>query len=620
MIDPGQLGSDITGISVGLLTAPLLWLFLFLWAWDRPAQAEAVGFGQRTFWLLLPGAVLASLANAPFFGWDGSILAVNIGGALIPLVLAILFLRHWERAEPRSVLPGFLLAFGGLCAVLFGLVVVPVGANAPLLGFSAVLLAPAVAGGSPSWLILVSAAAFPIGAGMAAVATPDPVVRIRRRRLAGLLLLTTAALLSTFFTSSAVAGVGILSQFPSYLYGPIAIGVVSPLLAKPVFRLPAGAGIGIAFAATTFGVLMGADLLHEPPLYGAGAGLLSIGGAGVGDLVYLSGLLAAAVAFPIVMLFARRDSAAWGSAPAPRALTSIAQWRQAVRLHTKQQFPAAIAAADVAVAQAERDYQQVWQVVPPTPTTPSWNVPGPLWLTIDRWNLAALARQESADFRDSARALLASRGLVEHAAREARARFASFSQRMLAFLVDLLVLTIPAIAAWIVLAELLVRGIGSPIYYATAIFAYLAYAFLYFVVAETSRGATLGKRVENLEVRDRAHRLPGIVPALLRSSTKLPILFIIGLVSGIGILLLFGLSLSGFGLFGVAFGLLVVALLIIEAAFPLVLIALVTFASMYLTVERQRVGDLWAGTWVIQHNEGSGTRSLPAGLSPTWVG
>jgi uncharacterized membrane protein/uncharacterized RDD family membrane protein YckC len=619
MIDPGQLGSDMAAISVALLTAPLLWLFLFLWAWDRPAQAEAAGFGRRTFWLLLPGAALASLANAPFFGWDGSILAVNIGGGLIPILLSLLLLRHWEQGQPRSLLPGYLAAFGGLCVVLFALVLLPLGTHAGAAGPFGILYAASVQGGSANWTLLTAASAFPLGGAIVTGLTADPAARLRRLRVTGLLLLTSAALLATFFTSQAVPQVGILSQFPSYLYGPLAIGALSPLLARPLFRLPVGAGLAIGYASATLGVLMGADLLHQPPLYGGAPGLLSIGGAGIADLVYLSGLLAAAVSFVIAFALARKDPSAWGTVTTVRPTTPTALWREAVRLHAQQRFPEAIASAEAAVAKADQDHQRIWELPAVPPAVASWSVPSPPYVHVDRQNLAALARAGSNDPRDSSRALYAARSLIDHANRASQTRFASFGRRFLAFGIDVTVLSAPAIVVWYVLAELLYSGGANVVEFTAAIFAYIAYAFLYFVAYEIYRGTTLGKRAMGLEVRDRAHRTPGLLPALLRSTTKLPILFLLAVVLAGSTLLIVGVGQAALGSLGPLVSLFGITLLLTIASLPLLLIALVTWAAMHLSAERQRVGDLWAGTVVLERPR-PGTIPLPITFVPSSVG
>ena len=79
------------------------------------------------------------------------------------------------------------------------------------------------------------------------------------------------------------------------------VGIALPLFAPPIFSVIAGLILvpqnpaGAAFIAGTFGVLIGADLLH---LGGAmrNGGVFSIGGAGVFDGIFLMGIFAAFLA------------------------------------------------------------------------------------------------------------------------------------------------------------------------------------------------------------------------------------------------------------------------------------------------------------------------------------
>lgn len=80
------------------------------------------------------------------------------------------------------------------------------------------------------------------------------------------------------------------------------VGITMPVLIPPVLAgviawLLAGGGgpqtAAIAYVGGSIGCLLGADLLHLPALEELGPGVLSIGGAGVFDGVFLVGLVAA---------------------------------------------------------------------------------------------------------------------------------------------------------------------------------------------------------------------------------------------------------------------------------------------------------------------------------------
>jgi len=66
VIDPGQLTFDILGNAISVALPGVLWAVLFLCAFEHAPFAESVGLGRRAFWLLLPGAIAATLADLPF--------------------------------------------------------------------------------------------------------------------------------------------------------------------------------------------------------------------------------------------------------------------------------------------------------------------------------------------------------------------------------------------------------------------------------------------------------------------------------------------------------------------------------------------------------------------------
>ncbi|MBE3583391.1 MAG: DUF1614 domain-containing protein [Limnochordaceae bacterium] len=80
-------------------------------------------------------------------------------------------------------------------------------------------------------------------------------------------------------------------------------GIVMPAFLPPLVTLatalllaPRGAAAPVAYVSGTVGTLIGADLLHLPSLRRMGPGVLSIGGAGVFDGIFLVGIAAAILA------------------------------------------------------------------------------------------------------------------------------------------------------------------------------------------------------------------------------------------------------------------------------------------------------------------------------------
>ena len=274
MVDASVLSSDILQTVAYLALLPLLWLLLFLIAWDDRATAEASGFTRRVFWLLLPGALLGEITYLPIFYWNGNVLTVDIGGGIVPILLSTVLVTR-AFGDRTRFLALFLATFAAVCGLLYAGILVPF---------------------PPTWFLLwaVGVTMVPPVFLLAASRGSEPALATTLVRVAQLLILSGFALLVTYYTTATVPGYGIVSTFPWYLLAPIGLGIVVVLLAPPVLRLSREVALGVAFAGTTFGVLIGADLLREPPLYATSGQLFSIGGAGVGDLLYLSPMLALA--------------------------------------------------------------------------------------------------------------------------------------------------------------------------------------------------------------------------------------------------------------------------------------------------------------------------------------
>lgn len=110
-------------------------------------------------------------------------------------------------------------------------------------------------------------------------------------------LLPRAPLVPVFL---ATAGVALVCYHFARPLWPV--GIVLPAFIPPVtaallaILLAPDMAPPVAYIAGTVGTLVGADLLHLPDLRRADAQLLSIGGAGVHDGIFLAGLVAALLA------------------------------------------------------------------------------------------------------------------------------------------------------------------------------------------------------------------------------------------------------------------------------------------------------------------------------------
>lgn len=619
MVDPFQLANDIAGDTLSLALPGLLWVALFLLAWEHEPFAESIGFGRRSFWLLLPGAVLGSFSLVPIAPVSTDWVAVSFAGALFPLLVGLLALGRVAPPRARSLtLYLALLALEG--GILF-LLVLPVSS-----GLSHTFAVPF---GTTDYigndlLVFVVAAAFVAVVGGVLLASSDTLAR----RVGFLIALTSGVLVTTFVAASAIPGVGITESFPVYLFPPVVAGLLASGLARRAFPHEEAFALPTAFLGTTFGVLLGADLLRQPPLYGTGpSGLYTIGGAGIFDLVYFSGLLAFGAAYLGHRLFGR-NFAPVGTPLPPTPRSPIARLSRAFRAGLDGRLNDSLGESAAASRDAASQARQLLGLPPSTDDRPWQGLPVPGWLVADQANLDASARAGTGDGRDGFRSWLTARWLVLIAREIGLRRFATVWDRVGAFVIDLVLVTAPAVALWVAMLLAIPGGVSdalSNVAFNAAIFGFISWAFLYFAIAETFWGTTVGKRLLGLEVRERSLALPSGLSAMVRNTTVLPLLTVVGV--GVAIALTFGLktgtsttlTLDGISVPAYLLALAGVLVFVVGGILLLGAGAVVFIAA---TSERQRLGDLWAGTWVVRRapENPSGAEAPPEPTAPPGAG
>jgi uncharacterized RDD family membrane protein YckC len=607
MIDPSVLANDIVSNVVTLVLPGALWALLFLIAWENPAFAGAIGFGRRTFWLLVPGALLASYTILPLGPIAGDWLAISFAGGLFPLLVAALVFRRLHPGGNRA-LGLFLLTVGATAAALLVLVLPvsdPIGGRiaglvhvSPSIGLDlAVLIGAAVIGG----IVL----ALPAGS-----AGP---------RLGSVVALFLGVLVLTFAASASLPGLGIAEAFPIYLAPPIGAGLVAVAIAPRVFPGEEGYALPAAYVAATFGVLVGADVLRQPPLYGSGpSGIYAIGGAGVLDLVYLSGLIAFGTAYAAHRLLERPLRPERPVNAADSSLSPSGRLAGAFREGVYGRIDESLKQSALAGREAA-DRARLLLGAPSAPPDRPWaGLPIPGWVVSDEANLASIARVGSMDGREGYRGWATARWLVQIGRDLGVRRFATIGARTLAFLVDLVILVVPAAAIWAALVLALPGGIGGiagSIAFNVAAFGFIAVAYLYFVLSEAISGTTVGKALFRLSVKDRRLDPPGFEASLLRNASALPLLTIVGIGLPIAILFLLksssavSLSLAGFA---IPSGILAFVSVLVFVIAGVGILGAFGVLSIAVTGERQRLGDVLAGTWVVR----TLTAASPPGAAP----
>jgi uncharacterized RDD family membrane protein YckC len=606
VVDPFQLTNDIVADSLSLALPGLLWVLLYLVAWEKEPFAESIGFGRRVFWLLLPGALLATFGIFPIAPVSTDWISVSFAGAIFPLLVGLLAFGRAAPPRPRS-LSRLLLLLAVEGGLLFALVL-PVSSGLSHGVASSLGLSDYVGN---ELVVLACATVFSALVGLWALGSSDPVAR----PIAFLLALTSGVLVSTFVASSAIPGVGITEAYPIFLLPPIVAGFVAVEFADRVYPKAEGFAIPTAFLASTFGVLLGADLLRQPPLYGSGpSGLYTIGGAGVFDLVYLSGILAFGSAYLCHRAFGR----GWTPVGTPLLAAEpspVARLVRAFHLGVAGRLSESLEESAAASRAATGQVRRLLELAPAPDGRPWQDLPVPGWIVADQANLESSARAGTEDGREGFRAWRTARWFVLIARDLGARRFGTVWSRAAAFAIDLVLVTAPAAAVWA--AQLLTMSGGlddalSNVGFNAAIFGFIAWAFLYFVLAETYWGTTVGKRLLGLEVRDRTLTSPSGLSSLVRNTTVLPVLTVVGL--GVAIALALGIktgSSATLTLAGISIPSGLLALLGV-LAFVLGGIAIFGGGAVMLiaaTSERQRLGDLWAGTWVVRQ----GSPTVPSG-------
>ena len=89
---------------IALLIAISLFFFLY------PETLEEIGFGKREVGLLIVGSASTMFFDLPLFFYQNYFLALNIGGALIPIVLAFYFIKTNSFSFVRMAGATFLVA------------------------------------------------------------------------------------------------------------------------------------------------------------------------------------------------------------------------------------------------------------------------------------------------------------------------------------------------------------------------------------------------------------------------------------------------------------------------------------------------------------------------------
>jgi uncharacterized membrane protein len=211
-----------------------------------------------------------------------ALLAVALGTLLI--LVQIRALRYAYLRLGVSSGAAFFLLFGSLLGSYVDIPIAKLTSESlpterQMTYYGMCYIAPAVAN-SPEAILAVNV-------GGAIIPTLLSIYLLSKNRLWGRGLIVTAILAAICHSfAQPIRGVGI--ALPIFV-APVAAAVVAALIS---WRDAAP----LAYAGASLGVLIGADLLNLDQLQGLGARILSIGGAGTFDGIFVTGMVAALLA------------------------------------------------------------------------------------------------------------------------------------------------------------------------------------------------------------------------------------------------------------------------------------------------------------------------------------
>ncbi len=157
------------------------------------------------------------------------------------------------------------------------------------------------------WWVAIS-----VGGGLIPLAICFRLIQSKRVDIAEMLIGVTIVTYVTYFVTRAEEGVGIVADVPMAFAPAIAAGLFS----LSVFWNDLRKAAPLAYVSGVLGTLVGADVLHlgEILSYDAPGGdfpMLSIGGANIFDMVYLTGVVAVIVAIVVLRIKKKQEAYAY---------------------------------------------------------------------------------------------------------------------------------------------------------------------------------------------------------------------------------------------------------------------------------------------------------------------
>jgi uncharacterized RDD family membrane protein YckC len=410
----------------------LLFVTVYIGHMDYTGYLERCGFGRREVGLLLVGGLVGiilgplGLYAVPLFVYKGSLLAIDFGGAIIPLVLSIYLIRKMKLNIPAMA----------VCIFIIGVL--------------------------------------------------------------------------TFMTTEFRPSLGIVSEFPFYLFPSFcAVG-----LTLIIYREKITQAVPFAYAATTLGVLIGADIVRIPQvLIGLEQARVemnlpiaagSIGGAGGLDLVFLAGLLAMAPLLLIAPFRIRHSQAS--ISPSKMFNKQLNQKLDlAEKLANDGDFHGALISAVSAVEMKIEDVGLKFKIRGSAYVTLDMLQVSP-YLRNDYWLLLNSSKSIIATPHDANRGIITARYIVKELNEVEKKMYATLMQRIGAYIIDMAIIlgimiaifSVGAVSGLYDLSDLMAPETIIWIV-AFALWLWIAQA-IYFTILEGWKGQTPGKKALKIVV------------------------------------------------------------------------------------------------------------------------
>jgi uncharacterized membrane protein/uncharacterized RDD family membrane protein YckC len=409
-------------------------------------------------------------------------------------------------------------------------------------GLIGIVLGPLGLFGVPLFIYQSSLIAIDLGGAIVPVVLSIYLIRIKKLNLPAFVGAVALISVVTYMSSEFRPTMGIVSEFPYYLF-PSFCAIAMALL---VYRTKITQGIPFAYAASTFGILIGADIVRIPQvLIGLeeirqdlnlpiAAG--SIGGAGGLDLVFLGGLMAIG---PLFFLAPRSLRRAEEIIPPSKAFenTLNQSLSHAEKMYESGNFKGALQSSLRTVELKIKDVGYKFGVNQSPYATLDMLLVNP-YVRNDYWLLVNASKSESPTQNDAYRGILTSRHLLRELEKLETKLYATHGQRMVAFLLD------SAIITGIVISFFYLGG-ALGVYDLTEIMSdqnfiwFIAFIMwlwiaqvVYFSIFEGWKGQSPGKRLVSIKVTTDEQTKCGYMDAFTRNVVRfLDIVLFVYLVS-----------------------------------------------------------------------------------------